>query len=196
MNIINPYEFISFQGTDKHLLFFQVVVSTILLPGIAIIMMYSLGLLSSVELGDSKERIFPFIATAIFYLWLFANLVFNPMIPKIFNIIIFGAVIALFLSMVINLFIKLSIHCLSMGSLLIGLIMIYFEWLNLYSRELIFSEKSMVLLIVLIIILSGLVGTARLQLKIHNLQEVYTGYLIGILSPIISYFTIDFIFYG
>lgn len=196
INLINPYEFVSFQGTDKHILYFQVIVSTIVLPGIAIIMMYSLGLLSSIELDSSKERIFPFIATAIFYLWLFANLVFNPMIPRLFNILIFGAIIALFLSMVINLFIKLSIHSLSMASLLTGVIMMYLEWLNLYSRDFIFSQKSMILLIVLIIFLTGLVGTARLQLNVHTLKEVYIGYLIGVLSPIISYFALDYIFYG
>ncbi len=196
MNLINPYEFISFQGTDQHILYFQVIVSSIILPGIAIIMMYSLGLLNSLELDSSKERIFPFIATAIFYLWLFANLVYNPMIPKLFNIVVFGAIIGLFLSMVINLFIKLSIHSLSMSSLLTALIMMYFEWLTLYSRDLIFSPKSMVILIILIIFLTGLVGTARLQLRVHSLQEIYLGYLIGFLAPVISYFTLDYIFYG
>ena len=196
MNLVNPYEFVSFQGTDKHILYFQVIVSSILLPGIAIIMMYSLGLLSSIELDSSKERIFPFIAAAIFYLWLFANVVFNPMMPRLFVIMVFGAIIGLFLSMVINLFIKLSIHSLCMASLLTGVVLMYFEWLNMIGREFVFSQKSMILLIILVTFLTGLVGTARLQLKVHTLNEVYLGYFIGIIAPIISYFTLDYIFYG
>ncbi len=196
MTLINPIDFISFQGTQKHMLFFQVVVSTLILPGIAIVMLYSLGLISSVELGDSKERMFPFIAAAIFYLWLLANLLYNPTIPKMLVVVVFAAIIGLFLSMVVNLFIKLSIHCLGAASLLSCVLLITYEWSLLFDRNIAFNENSMAILIVLCILIAGLVGNSRLQLKIHEIQEVYTGYIVGLLSPIIAYLTIDFIFYG
>lgn len=196
MAAINPYDFSAFQGPEKHMLFFQVVISTVILPSLAIVMMYSLGLVSSVELNNSKERMFPFIAAAVFYLWLFANFLYNPTIPKLFNVILFASIIGLFLSMVINLFIKLSIHCLGMGSLITSVGLIFYEWSMLYSRQINWTDKSMIYLVVLTILAAGLVGTARLHLKVHNLPEVYMGYFIGLISPLIAYFSIELIFYG
>lgn len=196
MSAINPYDFIAFQGENRFLLYFQIIISSLLLPAIAIVMMYSLGLVSSVELGDSKERMFPFIAAAVFYLWLFANFIYNPNIPKMLNIILFAAILGLFFSMVINLFIRLSIHCLGMGSLLGALVLIYFDWITLFSRDLFWGAESMVYLIVLSIICAGLVGTARLQLGVHTVREVYVGYVVGLICPFLSFFLIDWLFYG
>jgi membrane-associated phospholipid phosphatase len=196
MAAINPYDFTAFQGEQKHLLIFQVVVSTVLLPGIAIVMMYSLGMVSSVELGDRKERMFPFIAVAVFYLWLFANFVYNPGIPRMLNVVLFASILAVFLAMVINLFIRLSVHCMAMGAVLSSVVLLYWDWTQLYSREIAWSSESMFYLILLCIICAGLVGTARLQLKVHSTSEVYTGYMIGFISPFMAYFLIDLIFYG
>ncbi|TVR87252.1 MAG: hypothetical protein EA411_08580 [Saprospirales bacterium] len=196
MAAINPYVFTAFQGEQMHILVFQVVASTVLLPGIAIVMMYSLGLLSSIELDDKKERMFPFIAAAVFYLWLFASFVYHPGIPQLLNVMLFASILALFLAMVINLFIKLSIHCMAMGAALSTLILVYLDWSHLYDREIVWSTNSMFFLILICIICAGLVGTARLQLKVHSLSEVYTGYLVGLASPFLSYFLIEHFFYG
>lgn len=196
MTVINPFDFVGFEGTQKHMLFFQVIISTLILPGIAIVMLYSLGLINSIELGNAKERMFPFIAAAIFYLWLFANLVYNPTIPKMLTVVVFGAILGLFAAMVVNLFIKLSIHCLGVGSLFSSVVIIAYEWSLLFDRNVAFNENTMALLIVLCILIAGLVGSARLQLKVHTLKEVYTGYFVGIISPLLSYTTIDLIFYG
>ena len=42
-------------------------------------------------------------------------------------------------------------------------------------------------IILFIVLLSGAVGTARLYLKAHNEQEIYGGYVVGILSQMIAY---------
>ena len=40
---------------------------------------------------------------------------------------------------------------------------------------------------IVIILLTGLLASARLQLKAHNTKEVYLGFVIGLLGQFIAY---------
>ena len=44
----------------------------------------------------------------------------------------------------------------------------------------------MISILLLCILLVGLVGTARLYLKEHKPQEIYSGYILGILGMMIA----------
>lgn len=74
--------------------------------------------------------------------------------------------------------IKASIHLLSLG-ITAGFFMV------LGSN---YSE-SYLIVIMIIFLLSGLLASARLHLKVHTNKEIYIGFFIGILSPILlNYF--------
>ena len=153
-------------------------------------MMYGTGLIQSIELRDKSERIGPLIVTAIAYLWLFLNIRTHSAIPGLFSSFVLGAIIAIFIAFFINNFSKISLHAVGLGGL-------FFTMLNLiltYGRpvthiqvtpELSFAIHN-ILFISIVTIIIGAVLTSRLYLKAHNIQDVFGGFLVGVVSQIIA----------
>lgn len=146
-----------------------VVFNSFVMPAIAIAVMKGIGFISSFEMRDSKERIVPFIATMVFYIWTFLGVKSSFSLGGHFSIFIMGAMISLMISFVVNLFKKLSIHMVGMGGMLMALILSSFS-----------VAKPILPFIVLMTLLNGLVGSARLYLKAHTNKEIYIGFLVGV----------------
>lgn len=93
--IINPYIF----GVDRFLLrtplLFSVIFLSFLFPGGTVLMMRKLNLISGITLQNPKERIGPYIAAIIFYLWLYINIRSNFEIPELFKSLVLGSTISL-----------------------------------------------------------------------------------------------------
>ncbi len=140
---------------------------------------------------DREERIGPLIITGIFYLWLFVNIKSNPSIPDAFVAFTLGATIGVFAAFFMNNFTKVSLHAIGVGGLLSGILMIcslfsydsFFLNLGVFGEYLVRTD----LLVILAIVVAGLVGTSRLLLKAHNEQDLYGGFVIGILSQLIAF---------
>ncbi|HHB78708.1 MAG TPA: hypothetical protein ENK85_05710 [Saprospiraceae bacterium] len=188
--IINPYMFgfSSPMGGDKLILI--VWLSSFLLPAFAALMMKFTGLIPSLELSqDRMTRIGPLIVTSIFYLWLARNFYHNPSIPPIFSAYVMGATISLLIAFFINLFKKISLHGVGMGGWLMLTIFMYkyfdFDSFTLRLGADVY-QVGLNYWLFLVLILSGIVGTARLILKAHELDEVSIGFLVGVLGQIIA----------
>ena len=154
-----------------------VIINTFIMPAMAIFMMKALGFIKSLEMQDKQERIIPFIATMTFYIWAFLVIknYFNFMLPT-FTIFMLGTVISLMFSFFINIFLKLSIHMVGMAGLLAGTLLMMMT-----------SEKSLTLIFIGILLLTGLVATSRLYLKAHTPKELYVGFLIGISGQMLAF---------
>jgi membrane-associated phospholipid phosphatase len=154
--------------------------------------MKALGLISGLNMPDKKERIGPLIITGLFYMWLYVNVRNNDNIPAALSFFILGMTIAVFLALIINSFNKISLHTIGAGGFLMGMIFITFRWtygyldisLPFMGIEWRWSDR---LVLALVFILVGAVGTSRLYLKAHLQNEIYGGYLVGILSQMIAY---------
>lgn len=187
---INPYLFAVQNEKAIVLLVFSVVTMSLLFPLLATLMMKGLGLISSLEMEDKKERIGPMIVTVIFYTWLYANFNKNSFIPDAFRFFVLGSTISLCLAFVLNTMTKISLHTVGMGGLLMGFILIRYNFtyelfvMNIFGQD--YQIQTNVLLY-LIILAAGAVGTARLYLKAHKPDQVYGGYFIGIVSMLIAY---------
>lgn len=48
-------------------------------------------------------------------------------------------------------------------------------------------------LLIVTVLLAGLIGSARLNLKAHSVQEVYSGYMAGLTGMLLSYFIVPHI---
>jgi membrane-associated phospholipid phosphatase len=140
-------------------------------------MMKALGFIKSVDMEDRQDRIIPFIATMTFYIWayLVVKNYFDFMLP-IYSIFILGTVVSVMLSFFINLFLKLSIHMVGMAGLMAGTLLMMMN-----------SEKSLIGVFLVIIVLTGLVASARLYLKAHTPKEVFIGFLIGISGQMLAF---------
>ena len=188
----NPYLF-GFSGAKaKGLVTISVITISLMFPLISILMMKALGLIKSLEMEDKNERIGPLVITGMFYMWLYVNIRNNDLIPNALSFFILGSTIALFIALIINSFTKISLHTIGAGGLVTAMILIIYNWsygsliinMSFFDIQFIVDDR---LLLYLIIILAGCLGASRLYLKAHSEDEIYGGYLVGIVSQMIAF---------
>ncbi len=190
----NPYIFGVHSVGGQVRLLMLVCFSTLIIPAFAVMMMRMLGLIGSLELRDRHDRIGPYILTGMFYLWLVVNFVNNTEIPRLYTSFMLGASISLFVSFFLNAFTKVSTHAVGMGGLLTLMLLAMGTWrLDFFTLQL--GQMSPVylhvnVLLMGMILLAGLVGTARLYLGAHTPSELWPGYLIGIFGQLVAYYVL------
>jgi hypothetical protein len=188
----NPYLF-GFQGPKAEgLVVISVLTISIMFPLIAILMMKALNLIQSLSMVEKSERIGPLIATGLFYMWLYMNVRNNDTIPAALSFFILGATIAIFLALLINSFTKISLHTIGSGGLFAGILFMIHEWS--YGQitlripwTFVSIEISDLMIMVIVTLIAGLVGSSRLHLKSHEPVEVYGGYFVGIVAQIFAF---------
>jgi hypothetical protein len=188
--LVNPYSFGVNQISEQTSLILLVFLSTFLIPAFSVLMMKFLGMIESLELKSKQERIGPYIITGIFYLWIFINFKNNPNIPAAYTSFVLGSTIALFVAFFINIFSKISAHTVGMGGLtgMIAITMLLFNY-DSFTVEmplLGIIQVSMNSVLMIVIVLAGSVGTARLLLKAHEHKDLYGGFLVGFSTQFIA----------
>lgn len=190
--LVNPYLFgvSSISDEVSRLLILRIFLSTFFIPAVSVSMLRLLGLISSLEMQDRHERIGPYIITGIFYLWMFQNFLNNPQIPTAYTSFVLGATIGLFLAFFINIFSKISAHAVGMGGLvamvIITMLLFSYDTFTLELGWLGAWQLNMNTILILIILLAGAVGTARLLLEAHRPMDLYGGFLVGFLAQFIA----------
>lgn len=124
-------------------------------------------MVSSIQLDSREDRIVPFAFALLFYLtnyWLLRDI---PM-PHVIYSMFLGSSIAVAAALFFTFFTKISIHMVGMGGVTAAL----------YGLSQLFG-LPLDWLIILAIVASGLVGTARYILQSHNLQQIYLGWITG-----------------
>ncbi len=181
--LVNPYIF-GFNHISKAgvILIYSFVLS-FFIPIIGILLLKGTGLISSIKMDKKMERIGPLIVTTIFYLWFFINCKNNTSIPLIYSLFVFGALISIILSFVINLVIKLSLHTMSIAGWCTYLFILFFNF-----SDYVFPAPLLYRLILVSTILLGVIAMGRLYLRAHIPKEIYLGLFIGVIAQAISYF--------
>ena len=178
-----PELFIEFNQKDFIKFLILNGVYTILFPALGIFLLYKLNFIKSLEMEDPEERIGPFIVTAVFYSWTFINLRNTAFIPDILLLSLLAVLIGLYLGFFINLFDKISIHAMAVGG------MFAFSWLLLGSELIespvlslggLYAQLHSGLVFIFSTLLAGLVCWSRLYLGKHNMQQVASGFMMGI----------------
>lgn len=166
---------------EKSMTIARVAVNTIFFPMVTILLLKGLGFIQSVFLRTSRERIIPFVASNIFYFWIFLVFRNQPEVPLITTAYMLGIFLASSGGLVLNSFFKISMHGLGMGSFLGLLLAIIF-----------FTPYTTALFLpfLMVILLTGAVGTSRLILSDHTLFEFNSGVIVGILSQLIAFFVV------
>ncbi|RYD58389.1 MAG: hypothetical protein EOP56_05600 [Sphingobacteriales bacterium] len=153
-----------------------VVQMTLLYPVFIVFLLKGIGFVRSIHLEDAKERIIPLLLTMIFYFW--AYLVFKnidaPFLLKVLMLGNFWGIIVLFM---VSIFYKISMHSMAAGGML-GLVVVL----------MVISPVNMAIPLFVALIIAGLMGTARLILNAHKSNEIWLGYILGILVMIAAYF--------
>jgi membrane-associated phospholipid phosphatase len=163
----------------------------VMFPLISTFLFKGLGLIPDLKMADKKDRIGPLIATLIFYIWYFVNVKNNVALPDTLRFVALGGAIALGLAFFINNFSRISLHAVGAGTFLLAIILLV---LHTNSSSLVFTlpmigsyRVSSIFVIFLTVIISGLIGTSRLYLEAHTMEDVFGGYVVGIFSQIVAY---------
>jgi len=160
----------------QYLLISIVFFSTYVIPLISLIILKTLGVVKSFQVESIKERKTPlFIMLIIFYV--LGKLLINIPDYRELGILFYGTNISLALVYLLFFFqIKSSLHILSMSSTL-GFFLLF---ANNYSI-------SILPLGSILIILTGILASARLHLKAHNQKEIYLGFFIGLIGQFLGF---------
>ncbi|MEP6628282.1 MAG: hypothetical protein ABJA32_09880, partial [Ginsengibacter sp.] len=123
------------------------------------------------------ERIIPYIATNIFYFWMYLVFKNQEEVPRILTSFIFGIFLASSIGLLANIYFKISMHALGVGALA-GLMLI-----------IIFSGFTYAVFLpaMLIFITTGVVCTSRMIVSDHTPFDIYAGLLFGMISQFIAF---------
>ena len=160
-SLLIPYE-------SKLRLVVLVFIITFVFPSLIVVFFISRKWISSFQMEDKNERIYPYIVTGIFFSLAY-YLLKDIQISPIYHFFALGSAILVFVAFLINFLWKISIHMIAMGGIT-GMIL-GMSLMNLFNSSLILYG---------LIFCSGLVGFARLQLRAHSHAQVYAGYLLGL----------------
>lgn len=155
----------------------RVAYNTIFFPAFTIILLKALGFIDSIFLKTQRERIIPYIATNIFYFWMYLVFRNQPDVPLILTAFIFGIFLSSSFALLANIYFKISMHALGVGAFL-GLVLIV-----IFGG----SSYGVFLPVMLVILLTGFVCTSRLIVSNHMPFDIYSGIFIGMVSQFIAH---------
>lgn len=189
---LKPHLFGVLVWSEQTVLLLLTFIYTVFIPSIAIGLMRWTGLLKTFSMADRFDRFIPLIICAVFNLWLWINLKSQDQIPKLMTAFVLSAVICIFLAFIINTTLKMSLHTAAWACFCTLWVFVRKD----FSQDLVFLfrfEKEAVssfhlhALMAFSIILAGWVGSCRLYLKAHTPDELFIGYIVGVISTILAF---------
>lgn len=167
--LYNIKSYISFELILKArlLLLAFVFVTSVIFPLLIVALMKRQGFIESYQMKSREERRFPYLITAIFY-FITYQMLRQMQFPEVYSFYFMGATFLLATVVVINIWWKISIHMVGLGGIC-----------GMLCGLAITLSLNMIFLISLLILVSGVVGYARLKLETHKSSEVYFGFLAG-----------------
>lgn len=147
---------------------------TCIFPMITIAVLHNFKVIKDKRMISRKERLIPYITGTIYYAVAVYHVIYTHE-PRWLVMFFAGGALACLISTVVNCWWKISAHMAGMG----GLVALLWQ-INAMELEII-SSPWMMLYILIAILLSGMLGSARLMLKRHTLPQVLAGFLNGLI---------------
>ena len=163
---------------SKLILAGTVVTMTVFIPLIFTAFMHRRKIIQSFFLETREERIYPLLTIAVSYYITYYILKGYP-VSSLFSYYMLGSTFLAVLALIVSFYSKISLHMIGIGSflgLMLGMA------LN-FSFDLFWP-------VILLIVVSGLLGYARLKTNSHKPSEVYSGFLAGALIMFILFYFI------
>lgn len=146
-----------------------ITVLTAVLPLMLIFSLHSLKMVSNTSLTERRERIIPYSATCVLYIIAMIYLC-KASAPQWLVDMMLGATVALVAVTLISLRWKISAHLTGMGGLCAFIAVLS----TTYG-----ASPSIMWVLIAAVLISGLVGVARLGLGSHTPAQAGAGYLLG-----------------
>lgn len=170
-------DFFTFYKYGMRSFLLPVIILTFVIPSMFILILRTTGYISDFGLAKSKERtlpylIFIFTTGTLFYIFTRIN------VPYWFLGFIGVSTIVALIGFIINFFFRISTYMLAMGALIATVIFISF----------VLEGISPLNLIMVLFLIAGIVGVARLYLEKETPTQIYIGFLIGFLSAYLYFY--------
>ena len=172
---VQPYLFASFTPAQKLLTILRFIIMYSFFPLITVLLAKALGFLDSIYLRTQKDRVIPYIACGVYYFWMCYVLRNQPEFSKEVIQLSMAIFISSSAGLLANIYMKVSMHAIAMGILLMFMSILAFTQTGNYAIYL-----SIAILIV------GVVCTARFIVSDHTPAEIYGGLLSGIASQLLA----------
>ncbi len=144
----------------------------VVIPVVAILILKKMNLIDDIGLNGRKERLIPYIITIIclvstgIFLWF-------KHAPEWLVMFFAGGAVAGLINLLINFWWKISAHAAGLAGIVALLLRIIHDG---------FPQQGVIIWLIVAIIISGLVGSARVWLGRHTVMQVLAGFLVGFLS--------------
>jgi len=145
---------------------------TILMPSLLIHLYRKFQGWTSKELGRKERRIVPYIISILCYFGCFFLMEYRNT-PRVISIVLVAALVIQMVCAFINVWWKISTHTAAIGGVAGGVVT--------YSIAFSFNPIWWLSFVVL---LAGMVGSARMILRQHTLAQVVTGFFVGLVCAL------------
>ena len=161
----------------KRFVLLVVFLSTCILPMLSVAIM-ALSPKFDISMPESKDRLIPLLSTSVFYYLGFVLLGRVQAFP-IFKLFLVSSVLVIIALLLISFKWKISLHMASIGGLTGTVFALSFR-----------NGLNPLWTILIVILLSGMLGTARLILEKHNIWQILAGYVLGFTTLYLSIYFI------
>ena len=171
-----PFEFVGITEWQLKMRLFSVAWLTAFFPAFAVFLLWRLKLSDSIFLRTQKERIIPYVITMFFYWWMYylsRNFTDQPIALKFFYL---GIFVASAIGMTVNNFMKVSLHAMGIAGLTTAVILVS-----------VFYPVNNAVWVLLAVLLTALVISARLVVSDHTKKELVVGLFIGVFTQVAAY---------
>jgi hypothetical protein len=172
-----PFEFVGITDWQLQLRVFSVFWLTAFFPAFAVFLLWRLKFSESIFLRTQKDRIIPYVIVMFFYWWMYylsRNFLDQPIVLKYFY---FGVFIASAIGLIVNNFIKVSLHGMGIGGMLASVVLVGLKY-----------PINNIIWDIAILFIAGIVISARMMVSDHTNKELTIGLGIGIITQTLAYF--------
>ena len=142
---------------------------TCILPLIFLSVLTHFKLVKDLHMDQREQRLLPYLFTALCY-GVAAYFLFYRHSPQWFVMFLLGSALTVIVLALINLKWKISAHMAGIGGVIALVYQIHVQGLSAFY---------LLWLLCIIIVVAGLLGSARMVLKRHNIWQVLAGLLVG-----------------
>jgi membrane-associated phospholipid phosphatase len=157
-----------------YLLLLQITIITVFIPLAFFYLLTQTGKIDSVMINNVSERKIPLILHILLVSALIKKNDLNINIPELYYFFL-GTIVSSVIALILVFFkIKASLHMLAIGGLTMFCIAI----------SICFQTQN-IQFIATLLVCNGIIGTSRLLMKAHTIDELILGYIIGFLPQLI-----------
>ncbi|HEX2933725.1 MAG TPA: hypothetical protein VHO72_00080 [Bacteroidales bacterium] len=161
--------------SSKNVVLTVVILCTFCLPLLFILLLNYKKLIQLNFLSEREDRIFPYIITGLLF-YINFYLLRRMGVPFIIQLFSLTSVIAVIITLLVNMFWKISAHMTGIGGIT-AMVMILAQ----------FFFVDVAVYMISAIVISGIIGFSRLSLNEHTPAQVYTGFLGGLVITYLSF---------